>query len=80
MKSLDCSYSAGMRFRMRFETDDASERRFVDCQACSCYIPIDLSITDLCPTLTCRFTGLIAGISDVDPHRWPGSKWKCLMV
>ncbi|KAI5447907.1 auxin response factor 3 isoform X1 [Lathyrus oleraceus] len=53
VKSLDCSYSAGMRFRMRFETEDAAER---------------------------RFTGLIAGISDVDPHRWPGSKWKCLLV
>ncbi|CAI8591085.1 unnamed protein product [Vicia faba] len=53
IKSLDCSYSAGMRFRMRFETEDAAER---------------------------RITGLIAGISDVDPHRWPGSKWKCLLV
>jgi hypothetical protein len=27
-----------------------------------------------------RFTGLIAGINDVDPVRWPGSKWKCLLV
>ncbi|KAL2341835.1 hypothetical protein Fmac_009775 [Flemingia macrophylla] len=53
LKSLDCSYSAGMRFRMRFESEDAAER---------------------------RFTGLIAGISDVDPVRWPGSKWKCLLV
>ncbi|KEH36566.1 putative transcription factor ARF family [Medicago truncatula] len=53
LKSLDCSYSAGMRFRMRFETEDAAER---------------------------RFTGLIAGISDADPVRWPGSKWKCLLV
>ncbi|OIV91717.1 hypothetical protein TanjilG_26570 [Lupinus angustifolius] len=52
-KSLDCSYSVGMRFRMRFETEDAAER---------------------------RFTGLIAGISDVDPVRWPGSKWRCLLV
>ncbi|WJX26702.1 Arf GTPase arf3 [Trifolium repens] len=53
MKSLDCSYSVGMRFRMRFETEDSAER---------------------------RFTGLIAGINDVDPVRWPGSKWKCLLV
>lgn len=53
LKSLGCSYSAGMRFRMRFETEDAAER---------------------------RFTGLIAGISDADPVRWPGSKWKCLLV
>nr|ACN79516.1 auxin response factor 3b [Lotus japonicus] len=53
MKSLDCSYSVGMRFRMRFETEDSAER---------------------------RFTGLVLGISDVDPVRWPGSKWRCLLV
>ncbi|KAJ7968620.1 Auxin response factor [Quillaja saponaria] len=38
---------------MRFETEDAAER---------------------------RCTGLITGISDVDPVSWPGSKWKCLLV
>ncbi|GMP72326.1 hypothetical protein CsSME_00030410 [Camellia sinensis var. sinensis] len=27
-----------------------------------------------------RYTGLITGISDVDPVRWPGSKWRCLLV
>ncbi|KAJ1394022.1 DNA-binding barrel domain superfamily [Sesbania bispinosa] len=53
LEESDCSYSAGMRFKMRFETEDAAER---------------------------RFTGLIAGISDVDPVRWPGSKWRCLLV
>ncbi|XP_027919610.1 auxin response factor 3-like isoform X2 [Vigna unguiculata] len=53
LRSLDYSYSIGTRFRMRFETEDAAER---------------------------RFTGLIVGITDVDPVRWPGSKWRCLMV
>ncbi|KAK7327813.1 hypothetical protein VNO77_21904 [Canavalia gladiata] len=53
LKSHDCSYSVGMRFRMRFETEDAAER---------------------------RFTGSIAGICDADPVRWPGSKWRCLLV
>ncbi|XP_027191757.1 auxin response factor 3 isoform X2 [Cicer arietinum] len=53
LKSLDYSYSVGMRFRMRFESEDAAER---------------------------RFAGLIIGITDVDPARWPGSKWKCLVV
>jgi hypothetical protein len=43
MKSLDCSYSVGMRFRMRFETEDSAERRSVDCHSCSCYI----QMTDL---------------------------------
>ncbi|XP_074567473.1 auxin response factor 15-like [Curcuma longa] len=27
-----------------------------------------------------RPTGLITGISDIDPQRWPGSKWRCLLV
>ncbi|CAK7350512.1 unnamed protein product [Dovyalis caffra] len=53
LKSLDQSFSAGMRFKMRFETEDAAER---------------------------RYTGLITGISELDPVRWPGSKWKCVLV
>ncbi|RVW95884.1 Auxin response factor 3 [Vitis vinifera] len=48
-KSIDHSFSAGMRFKMRVETEDAAER---------------------------RYTGLITGISDMDPVRWPGSKWR----
>ncbi|TKW26358.1 hypothetical protein SEVIR_3G183400v4 [Setaria viridis] len=27
-----------------------------------------------------RSHGLISGISEVDPIRWPGSKWRCLLV
>ncbi|KAL4204717.1 hypothetical protein AMTRI_Chr01g111260 [Amborella trichopoda] len=27
-----------------------------------------------------RCTGLISGVGDIDPVRWPGSKWRCLMV
>ncbi|KAL5575346.1 hypothetical protein UlMin_017045 [Ulmus minor] len=53
LKSLDHSFSVGMRFKMRFETDDAADR---------------------------RYTGLITGINDMDPIRWPGSKWRCLVV
>ncbi|KAJ8761531.1 hypothetical protein K2173_001666 [Erythroxylum novogranatense] len=53
LKSLDLSFSVGMRFKMRFEAEDAAER---------------------------RYTGIITGISDVDPARWPDSKWRCLVV
>ncbi|OAY24869.1 auxin response factor 3 isoform X2 [Manihot esculenta] len=53
LKSLDHSFSIGMRFKMRFETEDAAER---------------------------RYTGIITGISDIDPARWPSSKWRCLLV
>ncbi|KAK4351897.1 hypothetical protein RND71_027415 [Anisodus tanguticus] len=27
-----------------------------------------------------RYMGTIGGISDLDPLRWPGSKWRCLQV
>ncbi|WOK91511.1 auxin response factor 15-like isoform X1 [Canna indica] len=53
VKSLNNSISVGMRFKMLYESDDATER---------------------------RSTGLITGISDFDPLRWPGSKWRCLLV
>ncbi|KAL6562102.1 Arf GTPase arf3 [Orobanche gracilis] len=52
-KSLTQPFSCGMRFKIRLETEDSSERR------CS---------------------GVIVGVGDVDPTRWPGSKWKCLLV
>ncbi|PIA35078.1 hypothetical protein AQUCO_03600025v1 [Aquilegia coerulea] len=52
-KSLNHSFSIGMRFKMRFETDEAAERRYM---------------------------GMITGVGDLDPLRWPGSKWRCLVV
>nr|QGJ03867.1 ARF3.1 [Eucommia ulmoides] len=27
-----------------------------------------------------RYTGQITGLGDIDPARWPGSKWRCLSV
>ncbi|KAL3530595.1 hypothetical protein ACH5RR_009917 [Cinchona calisaya] len=27
-----------------------------------------------------RFSGVVTGIGDADPCRWPNSKWRCLMV
>ncbi|KAH6766252.1 hypothetical protein C2S52_017235 [Perilla frutescens var. hirtella] len=27
-----------------------------------------------------RFTGVVTGVSDADPYRWPNSKWRSLMV
>ncbi|GAA0153547.1 hypothetical protein LIER_11759 [Lithospermum erythrorhizon] len=52
-KSLRHRLSCGMRFKMKFETDEAAER---------------------------RHTGILIGISDMDSVRWPGSKWRCLLV
>lgn len=53
LKSLDTSFNVGMRFKMRFEAEDAGER---------------------------RYTGVVTGMAELDPIRWPGSKWRCLMV
>ncbi|MCL7040173.1 hypothetical protein MKW94_019765, partial [Papaver nudicaule] len=52
-KGSNLSLSVGMRFKMRFEAEDATDQ---------------------------RHTGMIAGVSDMDPVRWPGSKWRCLLV
>ncbi|PIN01413.1 hypothetical protein CDL12_26078 [Handroanthus impetiginosus] len=27
-----------------------------------------------------RFGGVVTGVGDLDPYRWPNSKWRCLMV
>lgn len=27
-----------------------------------------------------RYSGVVTGISDLDPYKWPNSKWRCLMV
>ncbi|KAF3339893.1 auxin response factor 15-like isoform X3 [Carex littledalei] len=52
-KSLGNPLSIGMRFKMRYESEDSAER---------------------------RCTGMVTGIGDVEPMRWPGSKWRCLLV
>lgn len=53
LKSINHSFSVGMRFRLSFETEDAADR---------------------------RHSGHITGVGDVDPIRWPGSRWRSLMV
>ncbi|XP_010540471.1 PREDICTED: auxin response factor 3-like [Tarenaya hassleriana] len=53
LKSVDYPFCIGMRFKMRVESEDSTER---------------------------RCTGIITGIGDMDPLRWPGSKWRCLLV
>lgn len=27
-----------------------------------------------------RYSGVVIGVNDVDPYKWPNSKWRCLMV
>ncbi|WJX74213.1 hypothetical protein P8452_57888 [Trifolium repens] len=54
VKSIRSLVTTGTRFKMKFEMDESSERRFSG--------------------------GIVIGMSDLDPYKWPKSKWRCLMV
>lgn len=75
-KSLNHPFSIGMRFKDSNESDDANERSVLlaHWKLHFCTSVVEFSF------LLCRSTGLISGISEVDPIRWPGSKWRCLQV
>ncbi|KAJ4711500.1 Auxin response factor [Melia azedarach] len=53
MESIKNDYTIGMRFKMRFEGEEAPEQ---------------------------RYSGTVIGVEDVDPIKWPGSRWRCLKV
>lgn len=79
-ESMRNTYSIGMRFRMRFEGEEASEQRFelIHSLLFDPFLCIVLSLLRQIPWT--RFTGTVIRISDVDPSRWPGSRWRCLKV
>ena len=71
---------------MRFETEDAAERRLrifwlqlATLQETSLFC-LFYSREISCIMFLCRYTGLVTGVNDMDPIRWPGSKWRCLLV
>ncbi|KAB2041235.1 hypothetical protein ES319_D02G134300v1 [Gossypium barbadense] len=41
--------------------------------ACTDDVPTNLATAE-------RYTGVVTGISEMDPVRWSGSKWRCLLV
>ncbi|KAK4760599.1 hypothetical protein SAY87_005492 [Trapa incisa] len=53
IRGITSPICTGLRFKMRFDMEDAPER---------------------------RCTGVVTRIGDLDPYRWPKSKWKCLKV
>ena len=76
---------------MRFETEDAAERRCDLIERATLrlnYMIFSLkwggmtfsTMQSMQIFLLCRYTGIVTGISDMDPVRWPGSKWRCLLV
>jgi auxin response factor len=79
-KSFGQPFSVGLRFKMRYESEDSAERRFV-CSTCfinSHYLELN-TILLMHMRLSYRYTGIITGTGDADPM-WRGSKWKCLLV
>lgn len=75
----------GTRFKMRFEMDDSPERRYCMSPLHSMTIIIFLLVMIYSHTvvpflLSWRCNGVVTGITDLDPYRWPNSKWRCLMV
>ncbi|KAJ6713676.1 AUXIN RESPONSE FACTOR [Salix viminalis] len=52
-ESVKINYAIGMRFKMKFEAEEATEQ---------------------------RLSGTVTGVEEVDPKKWPRSKWRCLKV
>lgn len=82
--------SVGMRFRMVFETEESSVRRWaslpwqysVILQAQSRISSTRMRCYGLFSDsgLHCRYMGTITGMGDLDPVCWPNSHWRSLKV
>lgn len=59
-----------------FDTDNPSIRSFKS----TVYYGSNNALIHQTILLSCRYTGVVTGISESDPIKWPNSKWKCLMV
>ena len=72
--------SVGMRFRMLFETEESSVRRYVN----FIRLPILLICIHQSPfqehPFVVRYMGTITGICDLDPTRWANSHWRSVKV
>lgn len=82
VKSITNPVAIGTRFKMRFEMEDSPERRY--CTSLLYRIAktncneVVFIITQSHHSYRC--SGVVTGICDLDPYRWPNSKWRCLMV
>lgn len=86
MRSFSQPFSVGMRFKLRYESEDASERRYY--ATAIIYLlwngsaMVKIFLVHACffiKKLFFRRTGIIIGSREADPM-WHGSKWKCLVV
>ena len=84
MRSFSQPFSVGMRFKMRYENEDASERRYIRMVNSSIYL-LEATRQSYCIFQMVMYdfffrpAGIIIGSSDSDPKSC-GSKWKCLVV
>nr|ANI70189.1 auxin response factor ARF17 [Salvia miltiorrhiza] len=56
-------------------------RKYLECTGSP--IPVGMRFkmkNDLDDSPERRFSGVVTGVSDVDPYRWPNSKWRSVMV
>lgn len=53
---------------------------FFNVSTCFFYSYTDYIVKMLTLAPIGRYMGIVTGISDLDPARWPGSKWRCLVV
>lgn len=81
--SLSNKLSVGMRFKMKFEGEDATERRFGHLYVC--YLLKAENMLSSCSDLVffshlCSYSGTITGIEDLNAGCWPNSEWRSLRV
>lgn len=82
MKSITNQIPVGTRFKISVDLDDAPERRFSKIHYSFDIIVFAKMFFFVRTNLMCssRYSGVVTGVGDVDPRRWPNSKWRCLMV
>lgn len=73
--------SVGMRFRMLFETEESSVRRYGSISRHSMLLKMSISII-FTHKVHCfsRYMGTITAIVDLDSVRWPNSHWRSVKV
>ncbi|KAL5985910.1 ADP-ribosylation factor [Asimina triloba] len=74
--------SVGMRFGMLFETEESGKRRFMSYGHDIMQYLLAVTESDMHMALIDgqKYMGTIVGISDLDPLKWPHSKWQNLQV
>lgn len=86
LKAEENNFTVGSRFKMKFESDESTERRY-----CTCLLLAVFSLSYwsywlslLIVVIYCfdlfRYSGTIVEVGDVDPLKWPESEWRSMKV